>query len=351
MSAQEAMKTTGKNSTGKTHSDKAGDQALAWVARLRSDKVCEADMSAFADWLTQSDSHQAAWEQALDIWETAGVVSHMPVDHLINAADTQYQKRWTLNVNRIMGKWFGGLWRLLATVSASVAIVAIVFVTLQDSSQTYYSDLGEYQQITLQDGSLIELNTDSAISVSLSDSRREIELIKGEAFFTVASDKRRPFVVTLGGASVQALGTAFNIYRHSDKRALVTVTEGVVRVAEVNGSAVAAADTKMLLANQAVAFDETTGFAEVPDSNIPQVIAWRDGQIMFDRASVTEAVTILNRYLEHKIVLADNTASNHRISGIFSSREKAETLRAVAQAFDLELSRPSDNWLLSPPNP
>lgn len=351
MSAQEAMKTTGNNSTGKSHSDQAGDQALAWVARLRSDKVGEADMSAFADWLTQSNSHQAAWEQALDIWETAGVVSHMPVDDLLSATDTQQQKRWAPSLNRLLGKWFGGLWRLLATVSASVAILAVVFVTLQDNSQIYYSELGDYQQITLQDGSLIELNTDSAISVSLSDSRREIELIKGEAFFTVASDKQWPFVVTLGGASVQALGTAFNIYRQSEKRAMVTVTEGVVRVAELNGSAVAAADTKMLLANQAVAFDETTGFTEVPDSNVPQVIAWREGQIMFDRASVKEAVVILNRYLEHKIMLADNTASSHRISGIFSSREKAETLRAVAHAFDLELSRQSDNWLLSTPNP
>lgn len=325
------------------------DQALTWVVRLRSDVVCEKDIAGFADWLVTSDQHELAWDQALSTWETAGVLSHMP-DLLGNfqAADIESSNS---NVQTSMGRWFAGLWKSLTTVTASIVAVAAVIFLLQDSSQTYSSGVGEYQQVELQDGSLIELNTDSAVSVSLSDNQRDIELLKGEAFFTVAPDKQKPFVVRVGGAEVQALGTAFNVYRADTDLATVHVVEGVVRVSEAKGSVLAVAASKLLLANQALTFSESKGLSDMPVLSVVQATAWREGQIMFADTSLPEAIAILNRYLEHKIILADGTLSAHKVSGIFSSREREATLVAVAQAFKLEVSRQDNNWLLSQPNP
>jgi len=321
------------------------NQALVWVARLRSETVGEADLAGFADWLNASKNHQQAWDNAMETWEMLGVVSHLPVDPLL-AADNQSKPN-----NSWFSHLFSGFWKPMTTLGASALVAMSLFMMVQEDRQYYYSAVGEYQQITLQDGSIVELNTDSSIAVSMGESSRDIELLKGEAFFTVASDKSKPFVVSVGEARVQALGTAFNIYRQSEQQAMVSVVEGVVRVSEVSGSATAAPESKMLLANDVVLVDESSGLSELQASNIERATAWRSGQILFDKASVHEAIVILNRYLEHKIVVASNTSSEHRVSGIFSIREQHETLNAVAQAFDLALTPAGDSWLLSQSNP
>ena len=341
------MKNTGKNSSYKIAEGPAIEQALGWVVRLRSDSVADADIEAFADWLVASEQHELAWNQAIDTWETAGLLSYMP--DLMPDAETAGSVQD--NLVRLMRRAFAGFWRSLTTVSVSVAVIALAVLIFQDNGRTYSTAIGEYQQVLLDDGSLIELNTNSSVTLSISDSLREIELVRGEAFFTVAPNKDKPFIVHVGGADVQALGTAFNIYRQGAERARVHVVEGVVRVSEAEGSAVAAPESRMLLADQALEFSETRGMADLPRQNMQQATAWREGQILFDSASLSEAKTLLNRYLEHKIVLGDGVQSAHKISGIFSSRERETTLVAVAQAFDLELSRQDNNWLLSKPKP
>jgi transmembrane sensor len=362
LGAGREMNTTGKNSLQEPIDGLAIDQALGWVVRLRSDRVTDADIEAFADWLSASDQHELAWSQALDTWETAGVLSYMP--DLMPSTD-QTADAVQASLTQLLRKGFAGFWRSLSAMASSLTalassltalavsltVVAVTVILLQGGGQTYSTATGEYQQVWLDDGSLIELNTNSAVVLSLSDRQRNIELVRGEAFFTVAPDKTRPFVVTVGGAEVRALGTAFNIYRQGPELARVHVVEGVVRVSETQGSAVSAPESRMLLANQALEFSETTGIGDLPEQNMQQATAWREGQILFDGASLKEATTVLNRYLEQEIILHDSAHSAHRISGIFSSREGETTLLAVAQAFDLELSRQGDKWLLSKPNP
>ena len=349
MGAGRDMNNTGKNSLQKIVGGPVIEQALGWVVRLRSDSVAEADIEAFADWLVASEQHELAWNQAIDTWETAGLLSYMP--DLMPDAETETAGSVQGNLFRLLRRGFAGFWRSLTTVSASVAAITLAVLIFQDNGQVYSTLTGEYQQVVLDDGSLIELNTNSSVIVALSDSLREIELVRGEAFFTVAPNKNKPFIVHVGGADVQALGTAFNIYRQGADLARVHVTEGVVRVSEAEGSSVSAPESRMLLADQALEYSETRGIADLPGQNIQQATAWREGQIIFDGASLDEATTLVNRYLEHKIVLGDGVQSAHKISGVFSSRERETTLLAVAQAFDLELSRQDNNWLLSKPNP
>ena len=323
--------------------NKMTNQALAWVARLRSESVTETDLENFADWLNDSDYHQQAWESAIDTWESLGVISHLPAESLLFTDEPKPQ--------RGLAKLFSDFWKPLTTMAATTALVVGLFMTMQEDRQHYYSAVGGYQQVTLQDGSLIELNTDTEIAVLLGERSRHVELIKGEAFFTVASDKTKPFIVTVGDARVQALGTAFNIYRQSDKQSTVSVIEGVVRVSEASGSPTSAPESKMLLASDVVIINELFGVSDLQAANIEQLTAWRSGQIVFDRASVSEAVAILNRYLVRKILVTESAVSKHRISGIFSSHEQGETLAAVAQAFDLPLVLEEDNWVLSQSNP
>ena len=204
--------------------------------------------------------------------------------------------------------------------------------------------------MTLADGSVVELNTDTEIAVSLSDSSREINLLRGEAFFTVASDSERPFTVSVAGATVRAVGTAFNIYRSSEQSAIVSVTEGIVRVEEAGGSSVSTAQSQLLTVDEAIVIDSVRGLSQSDVQN-DQATAWRRGQLLFDNTTVSDAVEMLNRYLHKKVIVADDVSKNIRISGTFSSRQKRETLAGVAQALGLELTAGDNHWLLSQPNP
>ena len=192
-------------------------------------------------------------------------------------------------------------------------------------------------RLPLADGSVVELNTNSAISVSLTEDFRGIELLKGEVFFTVASDKDRPFVVDVGGATVRAVGTAFNIYRVTDQSAIVSVAEGIVRVEEAGGSSVSSAQSQLLTVDQALKIDSVRGLS-TSDSHNAQATAWRQGQLLFDNTSIADAVEMLNRYLHKQVIVADDVSKSIKISGTFSSRQKKETLAAVANALGLELT-------------
>ena len=320
-------------------------QADTWIVALRRENLAQDDLQQFAGWLAADTRHQQAWDQALAAWKTLGVISHLPVDSFLHSPAVASGSQIDNLLSRLRQRW--------APVAMAFSLMlAVVLVATFDPGPkaVYVADVGEYQQINLADGSVIELNTDSAVEVSLTPDAREIVLLKGEAFFTVASDKTRPFVVDIDGASVRALGTAFNIYRDSDNTAVVTVSEGIVRVEEASGSSVSAAQSRLLTVDSALLIDSARGLSDV-NVELEQVTAWRQGQLLFDNTPLPEAVRMLNRYLLKKVEVADSVAPSMRLSGTFSSRQKRQTLLAVADALELKLTPNGDKWLLSQNNP
>jgi transmembrane sensor len=326
------------------------DQAFAWVVALRGENVSEKDLEDFSVWLTDDKSHQSAWDQALELWQTMGAVSYLPVDELLaemapeRAADSKPAAGFGL-LEKLQN-----LWKPMALAFSLAAVGFIAVFNFHPQGEIYAAGTGQYLAVTLGDGSVVELNTNSEISVSLTDSSREIELLKGEVFFTVASDVDRPFIVDVAGATVRAVGTAFNIYRVTEQSAIVSVSEGIVRVEEAGGSSVTAAQSQLLTVDEAVEIDSVRGLSEANIQNV-QATAWRQGQLLFENTSIGDAVEMLNRYLHKKVIVADDVSRSIKISGTFSSRQKKETLAAVAQALGLELTLRDNKWLLSQSNP
>jgi len=121
-------------------------------------------------------------------------------------------------------------------------------------------------------------------------------------------------------------------------------------VEEAGGSSVASAQSRLLTADEALEIDSVRGLSEANIQNV-QATAWRQGQLLFENTSIGDAVEMLNRYLHKKVIVADDVSQSIKISGTFSSRQKKETLAAVAQALGLELTLRDNKWLLSQPNP
>ena len=324
------------------------DQAYAWVVALRRENVEEKNFEDFSDWLMADECHQTAWEQALDFWQTLGATSQLPVDELL--IKTSQQQTMAIDEQPSLVQRWGGLWRPVALAFSLAVIGFIALFNFQPHGHAYKAETGQYLAVTLDDGSVVELNTNTEVEVLFSDSARNVNLLRGEAFFTVASDSQRPFTVSVGGGKVRAVGTAFNIYRSSEQIAIVSVTEGIVRVEEAGGTSVSTARSQLLTIDEAIVIDRVRGLSR-SDVHNEQVTAWRRGQLLFDNTTISEAVEMLNRYLRKKVILADDVSKNTRISGTFSSRQKRETLTGVAQALGLELTDEENHWLLSQPNP
>ena len=290
---------------------RALDEAAGWIARLRSDSVSEQDQQGFALWLAAEASHPRAMDSMLDMWDDLAVVKALPWQH--RPRDTS-RRNWLV----------GGL---ALAAGLTLAILLSPQLDFGQQQQLYQTRIGEQMSMELADGSHVTLNTDSRLRVELGAESRQLILTRGEAFFEVAHDKQRPFVVRAGDAQVVALGTAFNIYLHDDT-SHITVTEGVVRVTELNTPAHRAADSALLYIDQTIAGD-SGGLSEPAMADSNSIVAWRDGKIVAEGMTLVTLVRELSRYHSQQILIPDPEVGQLTVSGVFRWQDPDAILRAL----------------------
>ncbi|RLQ22164.1 DUF4880 domain-containing protein [Seongchinamella sediminis] len=312
----------------KQQHEQARDAALGWVARLRSDEVSADDRHAFALWLGEHRSHRAAMDEALDLWDDLGVVRHLQPE-TFPATKAANSARWLP----------------AALVSAAACLVLAVFLWPQlqpePVSTQYSSAVGERLDVTLPDGSLARLNTNSQISVSYSDDERLIELQKGEAWFRVEPNKDKPFHVDAGEARVTAVGTAFNVYRRGESTE-IAVTEGVVRVTERQTAPGREPASKLLRINERL-LSQRQGWEVSTADDLEQALAWRQGQLVAREMPLPQLVAQLQRYSDTRIFISDPALLNRTVSGVFELDNPETSLEALAISMGLEIRPLSDS--------
>jgi transmembrane sensor len=187
--------------------------------------------------------------------------------------------------------------------------------------------LGEIRRVPLADGSLVAINTKTALDVTMKAKSRRIVLQEGEAWFQVAKDPKRPFVVAAGPVRVRAVGTAFSVRRDAEAGVDVMVTEGVVE-AWIEGDEVSrrrvSAGSRIILASAV-----SPSVAESP-SQIERSLAWRNGEIALDGESLDQAAKLFNRYNSRQIVIDDPALARERFVGLFQTNEPESFAAAVA---------------------
>lgn len=186
--------------------------------------------------------------------------------------------------------------------------------------RTYRTALGERATITLADGSKVALNTSSAVVVDYRRDRRGLTLVSGEAWFDVAKDRSRPFVVSAGDHTVTAVGTSFDV-RMEPSGLRVAVVEGRVAVGALGRGHLSdvSAGERMDVIGEA-AFVRASG---------PVAGDWREGRLEFDSATLGQAVAEMNRYRRKPIVIADPSVERLKVSGVFYSGENSGFLNAL----------------------
>jgi transmembrane sensor len=199
----------------------------------------------------------------------------------------------------------------------------------------------------LNDGTRVFLNTATQIVVNYDDAARRVELKTGEALFNVMKDPRRPFIVTVGGQEVRALGTSFVIRKDSD-RVAVTLVEGKVSVQPV-AVASPSYQTFTLTPGQRVTF----AVGAPPQLDTPSIetsTAWRRGQVVLDDTPLATAASEMNRYSAVKVVIVRADVERLQVSGLFQAGDSVSFANAVARVHDLQVTQEGDEIILSTRN-
>jgi transmembrane sensor len=222
----------------------------------------------------------------------------------------------------------------MLALAASV-LVLVASLWLYERRNLYDTDIGEQRFIKLADGSTIDLNSRSQVRVSFSPTERGVELLQGQALFSVTKDKSRPFVVHSGATRVRAIGTQFDMYRRA-AGTVVTVVEGRVAVSnEAMPERVALHLSGRVMPSviELSAGEQATVSATVVKRpaavDVGAATAWTQKQVIFRDTPLTEVVEEFNRYNTRKMRIADRDIQLIRISGAFSSTDPASLLRAL----------------------
>jgi transmembrane sensor len=237
--------------------------------------------------------------------------------------------------------------RKLIFAGAALAASLVGVAVLITAPNRYDTDLGEIRQVPLSDGSVVAINTQSAVEVSMHRNAREVTLTRGEAWFKVAHDTTRPFIVSAGRIRVRAVGTAFSVARHDDG-ADVQVTEGVVEtwtVGEEERRIQVAAGSKAYIAAY-----EPPKIVQA-SADVERSLAWREGEIVLEGETLDEAVAQFNRYNARKLVISDPALAAEKLVGQFRATDPQTFAGAVATTLGAKVEEDGDTIRLSRRSP
>jgi transmembrane sensor len=196
-------------------------------------------------------------------------------------------------------------------------------------AQLYRTAHGEQRVLTLEDGSVLHLNSDSALAVHFTREERLVSLERGQALFQVAHDRSRRFRVDAGLANVVAIGTQFDIDRRDDE-ALVTVVDGKVAVSGGGhgggGAGLDDANALRLVAGQQAQVAGGSGTIRRSSADLRSTLAWTRRQIVLDGRTVADVVREFNRYASHPIVVVDPALAATRLGGVIDAYDTASFL-------------------------
>jgi len=305
-------------------------EAARWLIRLEGEPS-QQTRAEFDAWLAADARNHAAYTRLQETWNRADILKRLrPLDGAVDArvldkfgaptpisdAPKKKRKKQLLTVAL-----------LLMFVAASIA----TWVSISRSAwEIYETGLGGFQRLVLTDGSTLMLNTDSRIRVRMNSTRREVQLDRGEALFTVAHDTQRPFDVTAAGTRVRAVGTAFCVQLRAQTQLDVIVTEGRVAIAPADASHADPAGSSLAAGEMASIKGRLFRAQSIDDEHVAHKLAWTQGKIWFERATLAEAVAEFNRYNRRQLVIDDPAIAGLFISGGFEATDLDRFVAALS---------------------
>jgi len=304
-------------------------EAVAWFTRTRG-AMTEAQTRELDSWLAADEAHAEAFEAVARAWARMELPREAP-----ELLELRARALNTAPARRVV------IWRMAAGIAAAAVLGAGTFAVQSGlvgyrefPNQTFRTEVGQRSTVTLPDGSVVTLNTDTVLRTRADGERRLLYLDKGQAYFKVAHDRTHPFVVSAAGRTVTALGTAFDV-RVEQGRFAVTLVEGKVKVETPSPRPAASPekappvqDVELVAGNQFTALDDTRW--SVSRADTARETTWLTGWLTFQNQPLGEVVAEFSRYSDRKIILAPELA-DRPITGRFKAGDVDAFVRALAE--------------------
>lgn len=309
------------------------EQASLWAARLDGGSLTSTQHAELSAWLEADPARRLLLSSYCQF--SADLEQQLP---LLAGIKDEVAGIKTVQKTITLRPWFR--WPTLA--GASLIAAAAVAVILwnghpQDTFQNVVTPIAQRQALTLADGTQLELNAQTVLTVELTARERRVRLSGGEAFFHVTKDADRPFFVETSAGSVRVTGTQFNVRTAPAGQLEVTVLEGSVAVRPGDN----AGSRDLQAGDQLTRAGGEVTVRSLAAADLDRALAWRSGQVVFNGTPLREALATFARY--HGITLtASDAAALQRVSGRHSLDDLDGFLTAVEGALLVRVTHESD---------
>lgn len=312
------------NSLSQAEYDAITDAAAHWCMRLHAVDCTAEERIAFEHWRDVHPLHAFEYEAMLEIWEVAG---DLPRPEAVTSVARFKQ---------------AAPWRTVG-IAAAVCALALPLAAYSGwnmgwlpNSYQHFEASDTVRQVTLSDGSQVELNLGSELIFSNYKDQRRVTLEKGEAFFSVSHDLAHPFVVRAADGRIRVTGTKFNVWMYEDQ----------VRVNLIEGSVLVSSNDDLpgdgLRLGPAMQARYKHGdFTPQINQTYPNdnSLAWRSGKLVIDDLALNDALPLINRYLSKPVMVADHSTGTIRLGGIYNIKELNKLVASLPKVLPVYLTR------------
>ena len=326
----------------------ADSQASEWVVRMHDSVLDVKEQVEFETWLDADATHAARYSSFLELWNEIpnltrlGGLAPLAANGEDDSADSSSAGiRWIAG-NRWIGRAAPAVVALAVIGGIGLAIAAHRYVLPEDASTFQVAtDVGQIKTVTLSDGSQITVGPRSRLAIRYSSAARLARLDEGEAFFDIAHDPTKPFVVRSGASSVRVLGTRFEV-NHSGPSLRIGVLEGVVTLDPGTSSA-----SRIKAGNRAEVVERPHGTPQVSISSMEAqgpgweetIGTWRQGRFVYNDVRLGDVAADLNRFYRAGVRIDDRTVSDLRISAAFRAGDIPDFIETLGKVVPVTVDR------------
>ncbi|TMN74449.1 hypothetical protein CWB85_00870 [Pseudoalteromonas sp. S1727] len=328
------------------------EQAADWLLLLEEQKLSVSNSQHYPielqDWLTQGDLHREIFQKMQQLWQVstqldsdyvAQQLGQLPATNDINK---RAEKRSRLGYFALAAAFF----LLSFTVFINVEQPSNKAVTVANNSaamsnvqnQFFRTTINEHRTITLADNSRVDLGANSQLAVRYSNSSRELTLYQGEALFSVAKDKQRPFIVRHQQSQVEALGTVFNVRANPDS-IRVDVLEGIVSLAQQQVIKLSQGQAAQVTQSGTITRSKAQGENLIMD--------WQQGRLVYQNARLGDVLNDVARYSEIKITLRSQQLSQYTYNGSLYTSEIDSWLHSLDKIYPITVTQQGKEYTLT----
>ncbi len=328
------------------------NQAIRWMVCLQSGDATTADRYQLDLWLAEHPSHKQEFERLARMWSTLDGTKPLLKAELSEAQALWDQHHSTNSPASRLPLW---QWSRLPITATALAVCLLVtcwwWLTQPPAPILYQTAKGEQREVALADGSVVTLNTDTKIAVRFSERTRFVRLDKGEAWFMVTHDERRPFHVQVANGAIRDIGTQFIVNKSADK-VQVSVLEGIVEVGLIQSGDAADTHRPMLVhQGEQVWYGPDGHLSDIGSFNQSTVGAWKEGKLIFQAQPLAEVLTEVARYRSDEIRLLDTNLPGIPVSGSFDIKNLESFPQALEDALPIHATRVNSQLTIVEPAP